>query len=88
MGGNSREVAEKCSCSLPPGSTYYHCRACCRTYTSIGLWDNHRYNGHCYEMADVYIDDGLYSTAEGHAKRKELSIRFRRRDPKGQYKQS
>lgn len=71
-------TGEGCSCSLPPGSTYYHCRSCCSTFQYLMLFDTHRSEGKCWDLEGVYEEDGIYGTSEGHAKRHELSKRFSR----------
>ena len=70
--------SDYCACSLPPGSTYYHCRSCCSTYMTLSLFDEHRDHGACYELEGVILENGVYGTPEGHAKRKMLSERFSR----------
>lgn len=67
-----------CLCSLPPNSSYFHCRSCCATFTSITLFDEHRKDGECYNLEGVYEEDGVFSTEEGHARRRALSDRLRK----------
>lgn len=73
-----KRLAEKvsCSCGVPPGSTYFHCRSCCSTYQNLTLFDLHRDEGKCWDLEGVTKEDGIYGTPEGHEKRRTLSARF------------
>lgn len=66
-----------CNHGLPPGSTYSHCSVCCRTFTTLGYFDGHRSNGRCRIPKDVYELDGLWSTEEGHEKRRAVGERLK-----------
>ena len=45
---------------------------------TLSLFDEHRDHGACYELEGVILENGVYGTPEGHAKRKMLSERFSR----------
>lgn len=43
---------------------------------NLGLFDEHRFQGQCWELDGVLEEDGIVGTPEGHERRKILSERF------------
>jgi hypothetical protein len=72
-------VGVRCRCWLPAGSSYAHCRACCRTFLTVDNFDSHRSGGLCRAVEGLEDQDGIWGTPEGHERRRILSERFRKK---------
>lgn len=55
-----------------------HCGGCHRSFVGVAGFDLHRDRGRCVRHPDLYMEpeltpDGLWGTAEQHAKRERIS---------------
>lgn len=61
-----------------PSGSEALCAACNQCFHSIELFDKHRFRGGCEDPASLgmIVEDNLWSTVEGHVKRREIGERL------------